>query len=190
MITAHKIRLERNSKQANYLARAAETARFAYNWGLARWKEQHELHKIDLSVPAPSQYTFRRELNSIKRERFPPMMEVSKGALEEALVDLGASFASFPACRSRYPKFKKKGVHDAFTLSSGAFGVDEIESVYQNSDTFVCQSECVVMDVCSRLPSQGVQISAPSASRLRERTQPLPKDAQLDRPKPRSHDPR
>jgi putative transposase len=124
MITTHKIRLEPNNKQANYLARAAGTARFAYNWGLARWKQQYEAHKLDPSIPIPSQYSLRRELNSIKREQFPWMMDVTKCAPQEALIDLGAAFDGFFKHRSRYPKFKKKGVHDSFSLSSGFFSVD------------------------------------------------------------------
>jgi len=124
MITSHKIRLEPNNKQANYLARAVGTARFAYNWGLARWKEQYEAHKADTSVPTPSQYSIRRELNSIKRDQFPWMMGVTKCAPQEALIDLGAAFDGFFKNRSRYPKFKKKGAHDSFSLSSGSLEVD------------------------------------------------------------------
>jgi len=124
VITSHKIRLEPNNKQANYLARAAGTARFAYNWGLARWKEQYEDHKADPSVPAPSQYPLRRELNSIKRKQFPWMMDVTKCAPQETLIDLGTAFDGFFKNKSRYPKFKKKGAHDSFSLSSGSFEVD------------------------------------------------------------------
>jgi len=125
MITAHKIRLEPNNQQAGHLVRAAGTARFAYNWGLARWKEQYKAHKMDPSVPTPSQYSLRRELNSIKREQFPWMMDVTKCAPQEALIDLGSSFDNFIKSRGRYPKFKKKGIHDSFSLSSGTFGVDD-----------------------------------------------------------------
>ncbi len=37
MIISHKIRLDPNNKQATHLAKAAGTARFAYNWALAEW---------------------------------------------------------------------------------------------------------------------------------------------------------
>ena len=40
MIVAHKIALDPNDKQATYFARAAGTARFAYNWALAEWQRQ------------------------------------------------------------------------------------------------------------------------------------------------------
>jgi len=48
MITAHKIRLEPNNKQADYFARAAGTARFAYNWGLARWEDEYPGYKVQV----------------------------------------------------------------------------------------------------------------------------------------------
>ncbi|MCI2975327.1 MAG: transposase [Ferrimicrobium sp.] len=104
--------------------RAGGTACFAYNWRLARWKERYEAHKADPSVLAPSQYLLRCELNSIKREPFPWMMDVTKCAPQEALIDLGSSFDNFFKGRGRYPKFKKKGICDSFSLSSGTFGVD------------------------------------------------------------------
>lgn len=37
MQRAHKVRLDPTNTQAAGLARAAGTARFAYNWALARW---------------------------------------------------------------------------------------------------------------------------------------------------------
>lgn len=38
MLIAHRIRLIPNNVQATYFARAASTARLAYNWALAEWK--------------------------------------------------------------------------------------------------------------------------------------------------------
>jgi len=124
MITAHKIRLEPNNKQADYFARAAGTARFAYNWGLARWKEQYEAHKVDASVPLPSWCSLSNELNSIKHEQFPWMTDVTSRAPQQALMNLGVAFNRFFKNKSRYPKFKKKGTHDSFSLPSGNFDVD------------------------------------------------------------------
>jgi len=39
---SHRIRLDPNNVQAGYFNRSAGVARFAYNWGLARWKELYE----------------------------------------------------------------------------------------------------------------------------------------------------
>ena len=123
-MSAHKIRLEPNNVQRTYLAKAAGTARFAYNWGLHRWQEEYELHKLDPSHPKPSQFSLRRELNTKKREEYPWMTEVTKCAPQEALIDLGTAFARFFKGQSKYPNFKKKYKNDSFTLSSGTFAVD------------------------------------------------------------------
>jgi len=46
MLIAHKIALDPNNVQATYFARAAGTARFAYNWALAEWQRQYEASRI------------------------------------------------------------------------------------------------------------------------------------------------
>jgi transposase len=80
MLIAHKIALDLNDKQATYMARAAGCARFAYNWALDQWKKQYDAWKEDNTFPKPNQMALRRQLNSIKRERFPWMREVTKCA--------------------------------------------------------------------------------------------------------------
>ena len=135
MLTAHKIALDVNNVQATYLARAAGTARFAYNWALAEWQRQFEAHLQDSascrslwaveSLPKPGQLALRRQLNAIKREQFPWMMEVTKNAPQMAIMQLGQAFANFFAGRARYPKFRKRGVHDRFTLTNDQFWIDD-----------------------------------------------------------------
>ncbi|VVM08546.1 hypothetical protein MAMC_02263 [Methylacidimicrobium cyclopophantes] len=61
MLTAHKIALRPNNVQATDFAKAAGTARFAYNWALAEWKRQYEAWKADKSLPKPSQTALRRQ---------------------------------------------------------------------------------------------------------------------------------
>ncbi|MEF3194304.1 MAG: helix-turn-helix domain-containing protein, partial [Halothiobacillaceae bacterium] len=64
MILAHKIALDPNNKQATYFAKAAGTARFAYNWALAEWQKQYEAWKQDNSLPKPNEAALRRQLNA------------------------------------------------------------------------------------------------------------------------------
>ncbi|WP_312283390.1 helix-turn-helix domain-containing protein, partial [Candidatus Igneacidithiobacillus taiwanensis] len=99
MILAHKIALKPNNKQATYFAKAAGTARFAYNWALAEWKKQYEAWKADNSLPKPSQAALRKQLNKIKREQFPWMLEVTKNAPQMAIMQLGDAFKNFWAGR-------------------------------------------------------------------------------------------
>ena len=101
MLIAHRIALDPNNVQATYLARAAGTARFAYNWALAEWKRQYEAWKADSTQPKPSQAALRRQLNAIKREQFPWMLEVTKNAPQMAIIQLGQAFANFFAKRAR-----------------------------------------------------------------------------------------
>ena len=124
MLIAHRIALEPNNVQATYLSRAAGTARFAYNWALAQWKRQYGAWKADNTLPKPSQHALRRQLNAIKREQFPWMLEVTKCAPQMAIIQLGQAFQNFFAGRARYPNFRKKGVPDRFTLTNDQFNID------------------------------------------------------------------
>ena len=103
MIVAHKIALDPNNVQASYFAKAAGTARFAYNWALAEWQRQYEAWKQDNSLPKPSQAALRRQLNAIKREQFPWMLEVTKNAPQMAIIQLGEAFKNFFAGRAQVP---------------------------------------------------------------------------------------
>ena len=124
MLIAHRIALDLNNVQVTYMARAAGTARFAYNWALAEWKRQYQAWKLDNSQPQPRQAALRRQLNSIKREQFPWMLEVTKCAPQMAIIHLGDACKNFFAGRSKYPQFRKKGVDDRFTLTNDQFSID------------------------------------------------------------------
>lgn len=124
MLIAHRIALDPNNAQATYFARAAGTARFAYNWALAEWGRQYSAWKEDNSLPKPSQAALRRQLNAIKREQFPWMREVTKNAPQMAIIQLGQAFQNFFAGRAKYPQFRKKGMYDRFTLTNDQFDID------------------------------------------------------------------
>lgn len=124
MYLGHRIRLNPNNVQATYLARAAGTARFAYNWALAEWQRQYEACKLDPALPKPNEGALRRQLNAIKREMFPWMLEVSKNAPQMAIKQLGRAFQNFFEGSSRYPRFRRKGRDDRFTLTNDQFYVE------------------------------------------------------------------
>ena len=123
MLIAHRIQLDPNNVQATYFARAAGTARFAYNWALAEWSRQYEAWQADRTQPQPSETALRRQLNSVKREQFPWMLEVTKNAPQMAIMQLGVAFKNFFAKRAKYPTFRKKGFHDRFTLTNDQFSI-------------------------------------------------------------------
>jgi len=123
MHRVHKVALDLNNVQATYMAKAAGTARFAYNWALAQWKEQYERSRTDPEAIKPSQLSLRRRLNAVKAEQFGWMLEVTKCAPQEAIIDLGRAFANFFAGRAGFPSFHRKGERDSFRLSPGQFAV-------------------------------------------------------------------
>ena len=87
-------------------------SRFSYNWGLVNWGLQYQQHKENKANPIPTQFSLRKQLNSIKRKQFPWMLEVTKNAPQMALIHLGRAFNNFFAGRAKYPKFHRKGIND------------------------------------------------------------------------------
>ncbi len=71
----------------------------------------------------PSDPALRKQLDAIKGDQFPWMLEVTKNAPQIAIIHLGASFKNFFEGRAEYPTFKKKGRHDSFSLSNDQFTV-------------------------------------------------------------------
>ena len=119
MIRGHRIRLLPNDKQATYFAKACGVARFAYNWGLSEWKRRHEAgEKVTES-------TLRKALNAAKCEQFPWMYEVTKCAPQLAIRnDLNSAFRNFFAKTAEFPRYRKKGLHDSFSISNDHFELD------------------------------------------------------------------
>jgi putative transposase len=127
MILAHKIRLNPTTEQATYFGKAAGTARFVYNWGLARWIELYEAGE------KPTAFRLKKEFNALKREQFPWVTEVAKDVAEGAFANLGAAFKNYFESRQGqrrgekmgYPKFKsKKHGKLSFNLNNDKFKVD------------------------------------------------------------------
>jgi putative transposase len=121
MMLAHKIALDPNNKQRTYFAKAAGTARFAYNWALAEWQKRYDAWKLDNNLERPSQMALRRQLNQIKGADYPWMLDITKNAPQMAIVQLGEAFKNFWSRRSKYPTFRRKGVDDRFTLTNDQF---------------------------------------------------------------------
>jgi putative transposase len=119
---SHLIALDLNNVQRNYMARSAGCARFAYNWALAEWDRQYTAWQADNSLPKPNALELDRLFNSIKRDKFPWITEVSQCSLQRAIKNLGGAFDRFFKNKANYPKFHKKGVRDSFYISN-----DQIE---------------------------------------------------------------
>ena len=118
MIIAHKIRIYPNKEQEVFLKKSCGVSRFAYNWGLVEWKNQYK------SGRKPNHFIIKKQFNEIKKQEFPFVCEVSKCCTETAFTNLGKAYKNFFSKRTKYPKFKKKGIHDSFGLNNDAFSIE------------------------------------------------------------------
>ena len=79
MIKAHKIRLNPSPEQELYFRKAAGTARFVYNWGLAEWQRQKAVHPgQEYGVMA-----IKKDFNALKGQQYPWIYDVAKDVVED-----------------------------------------------------------------------------------------------------------
>ncbi len=60
----HKIALKPNNKHTTYFKKAFGCARFAYNWGLAKWKENYQLGI------KTNHLQLKKKFNALKKSQF------------------------------------------------------------------------------------------------------------------------
>ena len=118
MVLSHKIRIYPNKEQEVFLKKSCGVARFAYNWGLAEWERQYK------NGEKPNWFKLNKSFNSIKKDEFPFVREVSCCCAQNAIANLGTAYKNFFDRRARYPRFKKKGIHDSFKLANNVFSTD------------------------------------------------------------------
>ena len=82
MITSMKVRLEPNNKQKTKLFQASGTARFIYNWTLAKQEENYKKGGKFIS-----DNDLRRELTSLKKTELNWLNNVSNNVSKQAVKD-------------------------------------------------------------------------------------------------------
>ena len=87
------------------LAKTAGTARYAYNWGLAKWNELYEAGE------KCSAYSL---ISLWKQERPAWALEVGAACLQRPFMHLEGAFKAFFRGARRHPTFHKKGLRDGF----------------------------------------------------------------------------
>ena len=104
MIKSIKIRLLPTKEQEILMNKSVGTARFAYNWGLAKWEE---MYKEGLK---PNGKKIKKIFNNgiKKEEEYKWLYEVSAQITAQAFTDLQNSFDNFFSKKSKYPRFKSK----------------------------------------------------------------------------------
>ncbi len=74
MQLAHKIELKPNHKQATYFKKACDVSRFVWNWALEHWESEYK------QGDKPNALKLKKAFNSIKKEQYPFVLEVTKYA--------------------------------------------------------------------------------------------------------------
>ena len=104
MIKSIKVRLNPNNKQLTKLFQYAECARFAYNWAIARERENYKQGNKFLS-----DNELRKEFTQLKKQtEYQWLNEVSNNVTKQAIKDACNTYKRFFKGQCRYPKFKSK----------------------------------------------------------------------------------
>ena len=106
---AHTIKLKPNKAQAVLLSKTVGTARFTYNWGLARWNELYERGERCSWMELSRLWT---------QERPDWSKETYRGSQTTALRQLGGAFQAFFQGFRSHPTFHRKGQKDSFYVDS------------------------------------------------------------------------
>jgi len=102
MHLSHKIALDPTCKQREYFTRAAGTARFVWNWGLARWNE------VYAAGGKPNGMSLKKEFNASYPDAFPWVAEVHRDCHSQPFADLQVAWSRFFNGLADKPTFKKK----------------------------------------------------------------------------------
>ena len=132
ILRGYKTELDLNHHHRTACLRHAGTARWAYNYGLARKKEalaQRKAATDPKSVKIPTAIDLHNELIALKQAEKPWLKAVSKWAPQQALRHLDTAFANFFAKRAKYPQPKKrsKGIGSFYLETPIHVGIDWIQ---------------------------------------------------------------
>ncbi|MHC1684039.1 MAG: RNA-guided endonuclease InsQ/TnpB family protein [Clostridiaceae bacterium] len=133
MIKSVKIRLFPTTEQETLMYKSCGVARFAYNWGLAKWEEEY---KQGLK---PSNISLKKEFNNTikKDEKFNWLYEVSGQITVQSFEDLNTAYKNFFKGLSKYPKFKTKKKskqsfyvrYDSMNIKEGKINIEKVGRV-------------------------------------------------------------
>ena len=115
MLLSIKTKLKLNASVRVLMAKHAGIARFTYNWGLATWQD---LYKDGLK---PNKYLLKKFFNNHVKPEYGWIKEkgICQKITQYAFDQLGNAFDRFFKGQGKYPRFKKKGLQDSFTIDAG-----------------------------------------------------------------------
>ena len=103
MILSKKIRLKPTKEQEKQLYKSAGTARFIYNWTLAKQEENFKLGNKFIS-----DNDLRKELTKLKKTQLGWLSEVSNDVAKQAVKDACNAYKNFFKKLAKKPRFKSK----------------------------------------------------------------------------------
>ena len=125
MIKTIRVMLVPNNKQKTKLFQYANTARFAYNWALAKEKDNYKNGGKFISDG-----DLRKEFTQLKKtDKYLWLNEISNNVTKQAIKDACNAYKRFFKGYSRFPKFKSR------KFSSPSFYQDNVK--IQFTDTHV-----------------------------------------------------
>ena len=150
MIKSVKIMLKPNNKQRTLLFQCAGTARFAYNWALAREKENHELGNNFLNDGE-----LRKELTQLKKtDEFSWLKNCSNDIPKQAIKDACDAYKKFFKKQAGSPRFKSK------RKSRPSFYGDTIKTRFSEKHVYLSKIGSVKLAEYNRVPD-GTKIMNP-----------------------------
>lgn len=112
-VLTHRIELKPNKIHEALFRQCVGASRFAYNWALAEWQRQFKAGE------KPNEAALRRQFNALKPVDFPWILDLPKSVPQQAIKNVGRAYQRFFQKHAKFPRFKKRGVHDSARLDNG-----------------------------------------------------------------------
>ncbi|MEB3180656.1 MAG: RNA-guided endonuclease TnpB family protein [Nostocaceae cyanobacterium] len=114
MLLSIKTKLKLTAEQKTMMSKHAGIARFTYNWGLATWQNLYN------DGFKPNKFLLKKFFNNHVKPEFEFLKEkgICQKITQYAFAQLGTAYDRFFKGQGGYPKFKKKGLNDSFTIDA------------------------------------------------------------------------
>ena len=153
MITSMKVRLEPNNKQTSQLFQCSGTARFIYNWTLARQEENYKNGGRFIS-----DNVLRKEITQLKKtEQYQWLNSISNNVAKQAVKDACEAYKKYFKKLADKPKFKSR------RKSKPSFYNDVIKIKFSSTHVQLEKLGKVKLSEYNRIPT-GVKYSNPRVS--------------------------
>ena len=122
MIKTYKVKLKPNNKQQTKMFQFCGAKRFAYNWAIAKEKENYSNGGKFIS-----DNELRKEFTQLKKqEEYKWLYSISNDVTKQAIKDACVSYKRFFKGQSKFPKFKSK------RTDRPSFYVDNVKIKFAN----------------------------------------------------------